>query len=249
MKIEEQVGALLRQHSLTLVTAESCTGGLVGHWLTNVAGSSDYYLGGVVVYSNAMKEALLGVRPETLLAHGAVSEETAREMARGARQRLGADVAVSITGIAGPTGGTEDKPVGLVYVGLSTADVEWCRRFVFEGDRLGNKEASAQAALELVAEYMASEERETMLDFVKEPVSVEARMRPDGTELPLAFVWQGQRYEIVSWGRESTQTQEGRDVRCYLVQTSGPQTWELCLDRKMGRWILNRRWPGKPQIA
>lgn len=249
MSIEERVGALLRERGLTLATAESCTGGLVGHRLTNVVGSSDYYLGGVVVYSNALKEALLGVRHETLLAHGAVSEETAREMARGARQWLGADVAISITGIAGPTGGTADKPVGLVYVGLSATDEERCRRFVFGGDRLGNKEASAQAALALVAEYAAGEEGETMLEFIKEPVSVEARMRPDGTERPLAFVWRGQRYEIVSWGRESGETQEGHDVRCYLVQTAGPQTWELCLDRKMSQWILNRRWPGKPRVV
>ncbi|MEJ2210244.1 MAG: CinA family protein, partial [Anaerolineae bacterium] len=249
MKIEEQVGALLRERGLTMVTAESCTGGLVGHRLTNVSGSSDYYLGGVVAYSNQLKEALLGVRAETLLAHGAVSEETAREMARGARQRLGADVAVSITGIAGPTGGTEDKPVGLVYVGLSAADAEWCRRFVFEQDRLGNKQASAEAALGLVVEYVTGGEGKTMLDFIKEPVSVEVRIRPDGTELPLAFAWQGQRYEIGSWGRESSETQEGRDVRCYLVQTAGPQTWELCLDLEMGQWMLNRRWPGNPQIA
>ena len=249
MQIEERVGGLLRERGLTLATAESCTGGLVGHRLTNVAGSSDYYLGGVVAYSNALKEALLGVRHETLLAHGAVSDETAREMARGARQRLGADVAVSITGIAGPTGGTEDKPVGLVYVGLSAADEAWCRRFVFDGDRLGNKEASADAALRIVVEYVAGAEGGTMLDFVREPVSVEVRIRPDGTGLPLAFVWQGRRYEIVSWGRESSETQEGRDVRCYLVQTAGPQTWELCLDLEMGQWILNRRWPGKPRVV
>lgn len=249
MKIEEQVGMLLRERGLALATAESCTGGLVGHRLTNVSGSSDYYLGGVVAYSNPLKEALLAVKPETLLAHGAVSEETAREMARGARHRLGADVAVSITGIAGPTGGTEEKPVGLVYIGLSAEHTEWCRRFVFQGDRLANKEASAEAALKLVVEYMAGEEGRTMLDFVKEPVSVEVRIRPDGTALPLAFNWQGQRYEIVSWGRESTEAQDGRDVRCYLVQTAGPQTWELCLDLELGQWILNRRWPGNPRMV
>jgi nicotinamide-nucleotide amidase len=249
MRIEERVGVLLRQRGMTLVTAESCTGGLVGHRLTNVPGSSDYYLGGVVAYSNSMKEALLGVRAETLMAHGAVSEETAREMARGARQRLGADVAVSITGIAGPTGGTVEKPVGLVYVALSAEDEEWCQRHVFEQGRLGNKEAAADSALRLVVAYVEGGQGGRMQDFVKEPVSVEVRMRPDGTELPLAFVWQGQRHEIVSWGRESSETQEGHDVRCYLVQTEGPQTWELCLDLKPGQWILNRRWPGKPQAV
>lgn len=154
MRIEERVGELLRRRGLMLATAESCTGGLVGHRLTNVPGSSDYYLGGVVAYSDRLKEMLLGVRPETLQSQGAVSEETAQEMACGARQRLGADLAVSITGIAGPTGGTAEKPVGLVYVGLSTASEERCRRFVFERDRLGNKEASVEAAMELILEAL-----------------------------------------------------------------------------------------------
>lgn len=154
MRIEEKVGALLRQRKLMLATAESCTGGLLGHRLTNVPGSSDYYLGGVVAYSNRLKEALLGVEPRTLRTHGAVSEETAREMARGARQRLGADLAVSITGIAGPTGGTAEKPVGLTYVALSADGDEKCQRFVFGGDRLGNKEAAAEAAMRLITDLL-----------------------------------------------------------------------------------------------
>ena len=88
-----------------------------------------------------------------------------------------------------------------------------------------------------------------MLDFVNEPVSVEVRLRPDGTELPLAFSWQGQSYEILSWGRESAQRQEGRDVRCYLVQTAGSETWELCLDLGQEQWLLTRRWPGRMTAA
>ena len=104
MTIEKEIGDLLTEKGLTLTTAESCTGGLVAHRITNISGSSAYFLGGVVAYAYQAKEDLLGVRHETLMAHGAVSEETAREMARGARLRLGADMAVSITGIAGPTG-------------------------------------------------------------------------------------------------------------------------------------------------
>jgi PncC family amidohydrolase len=138
MNVEEQVGTLLASQSLTLVTAESCTGGLVAHRVTNVSGSSAYYLGGFVTYANAAKEEWLGVQHETLLAHGAVSEETAREMARGARQRTGADVGIAVTGIAGPTGGTPDKPVGLVYIALSAKDAEHCRRYVWKGNRLFN---------------------------------------------------------------------------------------------------------------
>jgi PncC family amidohydrolase len=194
MSIEQRVGALLRQRSLTLATAESCTGGLLAHRLTNISGSSDYYLGGVVAYSNRLKETLLGVLPGTLRAYGAVSEETAREMARGARQHLEADVAVSITGIAGPTGGTAEKPVGLMYLAVSLAGEEQCRRFTFAHDRLGNKQAAVEAAMELVIDSL--QEGETM--WVNEPVRVEARPRPDGTERPLAFLWRGGRYEIVA---------------------------------------------------
>lgn len=154
MAIEEKVGALLADRGLTLVTAESCTGGLLAHRITNVSGSSAYYLGGVVAYADRVKEEALGVRRETLLVHGAVSEETAREMASGARQRIGANVAVSITGIAGPTGGMPEKPVGLVYVALSAPDVEICRRHIWQGDRLMNKQQSAEAALQLLLAYV-----------------------------------------------------------------------------------------------
>ena len=154
MAIEAEVGALLRERGLTLATAESCTGGLVAHLITCVPGSSQYYLGGVVAYANEVKEALLGVRHETLLDHGAVSEETALEMARGARERLGADVGIATTGIAGPTGGTPEKPVGVVYVALSAVDAQICRRHVWQGDRLANKEQSAEAVLQLIQDYV-----------------------------------------------------------------------------------------------
>jgi PncC family amidohydrolase len=154
MESEETIGELLVQQGLTLVTAESCTGGLVSHRITNVPGSSAYYMGGFVAYANEVKEAVLGVRHETLLAYGAVSEETACEMAEGARQRAGADVGVSVTGICGPTGGTPAKPVGLTYIALAAADILRCERYVWRGDRLANKEQSAEAALQLVNAYL-----------------------------------------------------------------------------------------------
>jgi PncC family amidohydrolase len=152
--LEVQVGRLLLRHCLTVATAESCTGGLVGHLLTNVPGSSEYVLGGIIAYSNKAKISLLGVRPETLERHGAVSELTALAMAHGARERFGADIAVSVTGIAGPTGGTPEKPVGLVFVGLVAADVQRCERHVWAADRLGNKQLSAEAALRLLLDYL-----------------------------------------------------------------------------------------------
>ena len=154
MSSEVEIGARLVARGLSLVTAESCTGGLVAHRITDVPGSSVYYLGGFVAYANEVKEAVLGVRHQTILSHGAVSEETALEMAKGARQRMGADLGISTTGIAGPTGGTPDKPVGLVYVALSAPDAELCRRYVWSGDRLANKEQSAEASLELLLSYL-----------------------------------------------------------------------------------------------
>ena len=135
MRPEEELGNLLRRLDMSLTVAESCTGGLLAHRITNVPGSSTYFLGGVVVYSNKAKEELLGVRHETLMEHGAVSEETAWEMAHGARDRLGTDLAVAITGSAGPTGGTAEKPVGLVFIALVAADEERCQRSVWQGWR------------------------------------------------------------------------------------------------------------------
>jgi PncC family amidohydrolase len=154
MRLEEELGTLLRKLELTLTVAESCTGGLLGHRITNAPGSSAYFPGGFIAYSDKAKEEFLGVGHETLVEHGAVSEETAREMARGARQRMGTDLAVSITGIAGPTGGTPEKPVGLVYIALAAPDGEWCQRSVWQGDRLQNKVQSVEAAMELVLSYL-----------------------------------------------------------------------------------------------
>jgi len=150
-RLEAQVGELLRERGWTIGTAESCTGGLVMHRLTNIPGSSDYVVGGIVAYSNPVKQSLLRVHPGTLIAHGAVSEETAREMAVGARELLGADVAVSVTGIAGPGGGTAEKPVGLTYIAVAAPeDTVIVQRHVWNGDRETVKSQSAEAALQLV---------------------------------------------------------------------------------------------------
>ena len=142
--------SLLRSRGLSLATAESCTGGLVAARLTDVPGASDVFLGAVVAYANEVKAAQLGVPEETLAAHGAVSAETAAAMAAGARERLGTDVAVSVTGIAGPEGGTPDKPVGLVYLHASGPMGEKAVSFVFPGDRETIRTRAAVAALHLV---------------------------------------------------------------------------------------------------
>jgi PncC family amidohydrolase len=147
-------GRLLKERGLTLALAESCTGGLIGSLITDVAGSSDYFLGSAVTYAYGAKEDILRVSHETLLAHGAVSAETAAEMARGARRIFGADLAASVTGIAGPGGGMPGKPVGLVHIHLSAADAEIGERHVWHADRMGNKMLSAEAVLRLVMRYL-----------------------------------------------------------------------------------------------
>ena len=152
---EVVLGHLLSDAGLTLSVAESCTGGLIGHRITNVAGSSRYFLGGVVAYSYDAKERVLGVNHDELYDHGAVSEVVAREMARGVRRLLGTDLSVAVTGIAGPGGGLPGKPVGLVYIALSSRSEERCERFVWDGNRETNKALSADAALKMLVEYLS----------------------------------------------------------------------------------------------
>ena len=139
---------------LTVATAESCTGGLVAHAITEIAGSSAYYLGGFVTYADDVKRDQLGVPPELLAAHGAVSAQVARAMAEGARSRLGTDLGVAITGIAGPGGGSAEKPVGLTYVAVADAAGVDVRRHLWPGDRSANKRDSAVAALELLLDRL-----------------------------------------------------------------------------------------------
>ena len=143
---ERLQGACL-EHGLTVALAESCTGGLVAETITEVSGSSGYFLGGVVSYSNAAKVDLLGVPAAMLERHGAVSSQVAGAMAAGARARFGADLAASITGIAGPDGGSDEKPVGLAYVGVADAGGTEVRRLVLPGDRQSIRDAAAEAAL------------------------------------------------------------------------------------------------------
>ena len=148
--LEEVIQQIFIDKNMTLATTESCTGGYVAHRLTSVPGSSGYVRGGVVAYDNAVKQAVLGVRPETLAAHGAVSEETAREMAEGARRALGADVALATSGIAGPGGGTPDKPVGTICIAVADAAGTVSRRFQFDRGREINIQYTAVQVLELV---------------------------------------------------------------------------------------------------
>jgi PncC family amidohydrolase len=152
--IEEAIGRMLVSRELRVALAESCTGGLIGHRLTQVSGSSAFFLGGVVAYSNAAKQRLLGVDGATLEREGAVSEAVAEAMARGARRVFDADVALGVTGIAGPSGGTAGKPVGLVYIALADRNVVDARRYVFEGQRTEIKEAAASAALDRLVGFL-----------------------------------------------------------------------------------------------
>jgi PncC family amidohydrolase len=145
---------LCRENGLTVGTAESCTGGLIAKLLTDIAGASEFFLGGVVTYSNEVKAALLGVRREELEAHGAVSAQVAVAMAAGVRSSIGVDVAVAVTGIAGPAGGSKAKPLGLTYVSVVDREGAYVRRFVFAGDRSSNRESAASAALALLVERL-----------------------------------------------------------------------------------------------
>jgi PncC family amidohydrolase len=155
LDLARRVGIACRARGLTFGTAESCTGGLVAHLITEVPGSSEYFIGGLVTYSNRVKTALVSVQSDVIDAHGAVSAQVAKAMAEGARHRLAVDVAVAVTGVAGPDGGTVAKPVGLTYVAVADPAGDDVRRFVWDSDRAGNKRLSAAAALGLVLDRLA----------------------------------------------------------------------------------------------
>ena len=152
--IEVRIGEALRENGLRLAVAESCTGGLIGHRITNVPGSSTYYMGSITAYAYEAKVRLMNVKWETLEAHGAVSDETVAEMALGVRRALAADIGVAVSGIAGPTGGTPEKPVGLVQVGLSSIKGTWTAHEVFKGNRNKVKEKAAEFALSYLLDFL-----------------------------------------------------------------------------------------------
>lgn len=158
-ELEVQLGNLLRESGLKLATAESCTGGLLASRITDVPGSSVYFLGGVNAYAYEAKVALLQVSWETLNTFGAVSRETVLEMARGVRRALDADLSISISGIAGPGGGLPNKPVGTTWFGLVAPDGEWAYLRQFEEDRLQNKTSATESALKILCDYLAGESK------------------------------------------------------------------------------------------
>ena len=159
-QLEITVGHQLRKKNMKLVISESCTGGLIGHRITNIPGSSDYYLGSITAYAYEAKEKLLGVKHETLMKYGAVSRQTVIEMAHGARLALAGAfplnhlVGISVSGIAGPGGATPDKPVGTVWIGMSTPKKDYAWKYNWNSDRIGNKELTAQQALLLLMQFL-----------------------------------------------------------------------------------------------
>jgi nicotinamide-nucleotide amidase len=160
-ELEAEIARLIREYQaktgklLTIGAVESATGGRIADRITNVAGSSDYFKGSVVAYSNEVKIALLGVKRATIEKYGAVSEQTALEMAGGGRKLLDVDIGVSDTGIAGPSGATPEKPVGLFYLGLAAEDESLSQKHAFPGNREGNKRDAAEAALDMLKQYLA----------------------------------------------------------------------------------------------
>jgi len=159
-ELEAEIARLIREYQaktgkpLTIGFVESATGGRIVDRITNVPGSSDYFKGSVVAYSNEIKIALLGVKKATIENYGAVSEQTALEMAQGGRELLDVDICVSDTGIAGPSGATPEKPLGLFYLGLAARDESMSQKHVFQGNREENKRDAAEAALNMLKQYL-----------------------------------------------------------------------------------------------
>lgn len=154
MRIEEEVGELLRKTGLTVAVAESCTGGLIGHLFTSVSGSSACFAGGIIAYSDRVKIEQLGIEAAVLHENGAVSEPVARGMAAGVMREFETDIGIGTTGIAGPEGGTPEKPVGLVHIAVAGRSGTVSDRVVFEGDRSTIKQEAAHRALKMLRDYL-----------------------------------------------------------------------------------------------
>jgi nicotinamide-nucleotide amidase len=154
LALAERVGELLTSVRMTLAVAESCTGGMLGSWLTAVPGSSAYFLGGVLSYDDSVKVSLLRVPAQLIREHGAVSAESALAMATGVREITGADLGLSITGVAGPGGGTDAKPVGTTFIALADSSSERAEHRIWRGDRAQNREQSVRFALQMLIEYL-----------------------------------------------------------------------------------------------
>ena len=155
-EILEKISIILKEKNLKIATAESCTGGLISHTLTNISGSSEYFDRGIVSYSNKAKIEILGVSQDILEKFGAVSKQVAKAMAEGVRLRSNVDIGIATTGIAGPTGGTKEKPVGLVYIAISTVDKTIVKKFQFSGNRLENKESTCNTALKILLDSITT---------------------------------------------------------------------------------------------
>lgn len=155
--LEKKIGEMLMSNNLKLSVAESCTGGYLGHLITSVSGSSQYFLGGAITYSNDLKMNLLGVKNDTLDSQGAVSEQTVHEMIEGSLQVFGSDISIAISGVAGPGGGSEEKPVGTVYVGVGNKDKKYIRKYQFTKDREKNIQFSAVVALIMLRKFLLND--------------------------------------------------------------------------------------------
>jgi PncC family amidohydrolase len=237
------VGDLLQKSKRTLAVAESCTAGLLAAFITDIPGSSAYFQGGVIAYSNEVKRELLGVPAAILAEHGGVSVEAASAMAKGVRQLLHVDLSLAITGIAGPGGGTAEKPVGLVYIAMDSSHGTECHTHLWTGDRWENREWSVKSALELLHRHLASavlEERQDR-DVSASLVNVEARFDKEGRLTPLAFEWQGRSTPITSLGRTWSTQERGKVFEHYLVSTPGETVAELIFESGTRRWLVARR--------
>lgn len=202
--LEYEIGILLRSLNWTLSLAESCTGGLISHRVTNIPGSSDYYIGGIIAYTNAVKHRILNVQDETLTTYGAVSEQTVREMAAGARALFQSDVSIGVSGIAGPGGGSPQKPVGTVWIGLAIHDALSAQVFHFSGDRLAIKNQSAEMALWFLFQALtelAHPIAETRTIPSYRPVAVNFSFDSSGAPLVHSFLLHKSDIHIISSGR------------------------------------------------